>query len=514
MSDPIEPLVQALADAPDDPEAFVRARDAMADAGRWRRLISLHEQLEGTLAEVVVDYWHDLLRLLERISGKLDDAETRSELLVAMGELWEHRLERDDQAILNYQAAFKTWPRNDEALDRARAVYVRNANHALVRRLWDLQLQVAPDDATRVRILCEMADIDRRHLDDLPAARVALQRAIELDPKHERARRTLDIVEGRARDWHAELASLTSAWQGAQGPRRAAAALRLAAFAAVEAPDGLADPLPWLEEAEAASPPPDGVGMVRAAVLRRARAWDALVRHLEAMAESAADSTELADLRADLAHVLRLRLDRPRMAETAARDALAVVPAHGAAFNELRAVLVAESRWAELAQAWRAWLDARGPSEELAGEYAALGELLWRRVADFEGAARAFDVVAGVDAQHETMLRFRVDAASKRGSAEEQVVALRALAEAVKGEEATELLERAARLATDAGGDDAIAVDLWQAVLARDPQHRRARAALPPLFEATGQFNRLVDLLRARCDRVSSPARGRGRGVE
>lgn len=195
MSNDIRELEQTLASDPHNRDAFAKLEEQYFEARRWQELVRLYEGQE-VLQREMSGFWERAISRLEKLMGKLEEPPERADILIHIGRIWEFQMERRDQAMVNYQKAFKVWPYKTESLDLARDIYARQGNWKLVLRLFDLQLQVEKDAERQGEIHREKGRILLEELEMQEHAVGMLRKAVELSPGDSVARELLAKATG------------------------------------------------------------------------------------------------------------------------------------------------------------------------------------------------------------------------------------------------------------------------------------------------------------------------------
>ncbi|MEM1414130.1 MAG: hypothetical protein AAGH15_04485, partial [Myxococcota bacterium] len=172
---------------------FERAR-ALAPASRLA--------FEGlaALAEAAGDARHLAELLQDRLLRLPTEARAeRGRLELRLGQVWETRLGRPDEALACYARALEATPRLVPALYAARGLQLRAGNHAAAVRLLHREVEAEADPSRQRALLRELGALSGERLDDLGGAIDALERARALGPDaavlHELATQLLTRAE-------------------------------------------------------------------------------------------------------------------------------------------------------------------------------------------------------------------------------------------------------------------------------------------------------------------------------
>ena len=146
MDKDLESYRSQLASNPDDAEALARLESALIRSGDWAGVVALiAERTEGVAPDEAEATWMRLVINLEERVAEMEEPRQASALALAIGVLWEERLDRADEAMLRYQKAFQLDAANLQALQAARRSYEGRENWELVLQLYNLELQQTDD---------------------------------------------------------------------------------------------------------------------------------------------------------------------------------------------------------------------------------------------------------------------------------------------------------------------------------------------------------------------------------
>ena len=162
MLNELEQALGTLMNEPTRADLFAFCEEQFVATGGWRDLIGLYETFGGASSSDGVPDWARLIERLESIATVLP-VEERSMALETIGQLWETRLGRPEQALRQYQASFKLWPKNRTALSRAGAIYRAQGNWKLVNRLLELELHAVTEPLEQAELLVALGETNECH---------------------------------------------------------------------------------------------------------------------------------------------------------------------------------------------------------------------------------------------------------------------------------------------------------------------------------------------------------------
>jgi tetratricopeptide (TPR) repeat protein len=391
--------------------------------------------------------WNALLDLMMDEIERLPegDVEGRVARLHEIVEIYRDKLRLDVMVINTYNAILKIDPDNrragDELAGKYRALGRWNDLIAILTRKVDGQRLA---DAERVALLREIADLWAERFGNFANAIKPLERIVELSPGDPDAVARLKEIYTKRRQWRALIDVLGREASVLAGAERRAKQGEMARLAAERLGDTrLAIEIHNRVLAEAGDAADTLVAL--AALYEREKRYLALVEILHRQRAGAAGKEAIALLE-KLGQIYADRLHAPQQAAAAWQDVLEIEPGHGKALRTLREL------------------------------YATAG--------DFAGLERLY---------------------ARLGQQEELVDALLGIADRLEARAARlPLIERAAQLAqqrADAAREPAAAPALerarqvWERVLAVDPQHTAAATALAPIYARQEKWSRLIQVL-------------------
>jgi tetratricopeptide (TPR) repeat protein len=538
---------------------FQRSDHAAAIAS-WRKVLDARSDDLPALAALdrllaLEGLTDDLVRVVERRAELADDAGVRLVLLHRVAALYEEVLARPAEAIAAYKNVLAVDDTDLAALDGLERLYGAAGEHRELADILRRKIELTAEPPERRRLRLALAQVCAEHLRDAYEAIAQLEAALADDPRDGEALVALEQIHERERMWPELLEVLDRrALLEADATARAELAFRAARLVAGE-----------LADAEAAIPR-YGAALQIAPGHRGARAALLDLTSRDDLVEPATAILERlyrADRDADgLIRVHERRLALPGLEPALRKEQwIALAEVHevmrgdaGAAFatwarafaddpaelaligpgGPLDRLAHAENRWSELA----ALLDrelADKPGGDVEHQLAMrLGAIHEDRLADLDRAAAAYDRAAAtrVDERAALAALERVYARAGRAAELGQVLARQADA-APDDSAAAEYLFRLGDLRESTLRDPPGAIAAYRDALVRAPGHHATRAAfdrilrtglsdliagrpppvglpevvevLEPVFEQSGDWSRLADVLATRLHMASSP---------
>ncbi|HMG57223.1 MAG TPA: hypothetical protein VK601_27175, partial [Kofleriaceae bacterium] len=440
---PITVEIAELAEQQNNPEKAIEAwkQHLRSEPGSREARTALARLYRRT------EKWNALLDLMKDEIERLPEADLagRAGKLHEIVEIYRDKLRLDVMVINTYNAILKIDPDNKRAGDELAAKYRAlgrwNDLIAILTRKADAP---ALGDAERIALLREIADLWAERFGNFANAIKPLEKIVELSPGDPDAVARLKEIYTKRRQWRALIDVLGREASVLEGGERRAKQGEMARLAAERLGDArLAIEIYNAVLAESGDAADTLAAL--AALYEREKRYLALAEILHRQRAAAAGKEAIALLE-KLGQIYADRLHAPQQAAAAWQDVLEIEPAHSKALRTLREL------------------------------YATAG--------DFAGLERLY---------------------ARLGQQEELVDALLGIADRLEARAARlPLVERAAQLAqqrADAAREPAAAPALerarqvWERVLAVDPQHTAAATALAPIYARQEKWSRLITVL-------------------
>jgi len=153
------------------------------------RHVPTMEALEAILARLGV--WSRLVDIYERHLAEVTHRDRSIELLLALGEVQDLRLERRDLAEKTYQNALAKDPSHKEAIHRLGDLFERQGSWFNALEMLGKEARLVGAGPEAVELNYRVGKINADMLGDIPGAKVAFKRAIEIDTGSLKAIRAL-----------------------------------------------------------------------------------------------------------------------------------------------------------------------------------------------------------------------------------------------------------------------------------------------------------------------------------
>jgi tetratricopeptide (TPR) repeat protein len=181
--------------------------------------------------------WAELAQLLERAASRASDTATRSRLLRELGDVQRENLDQAGGAIESYKGSLAADPKCEEARSGLRLLLARAEHRAAAVAVlldayratdeWRLSLDLtehrlftAPDEAAKVQILMEVAQIAEKRAFDNEDAFAAIRRAFLLSPGDTQIDAELMRLAGATRQWRSLAEAQREALENVEAMRK------------------------------------------------------------------------------------------------------------------------------------------------------------------------------------------------------------------------------------------------------------------------------------------------------
>jgi tetratricopeptide (TPR) repeat protein len=199
------------------------------------------------------------------------------------------------------------------------------------------------------------------------------------------------------------------------------------------------------------------------------------------------------------------RLGRADMALLAYQQMMALEPSSEVAAEGLAHIYRKAQQWPELAQILLARADAAGASPKARDLRVEAAEILETRIGDAKRARDIYTAILEEDPGHAKAGEALARLAEKAGDYKTLVALLERRAEARRGEERAELLSRIAEVYEDHLSDLNEAARRYEAVLAIDKANLAALKGLDRIFNRTGRYRELLEILEQQIAVAATP---------
>jgi len=479
---------ERLGKVPEAVAALERARsEAPRDPLILEELAALYERANrrDALPEVLVV-----------LADLAPDTQSRVVVHHRLGQLYEHELDRPEDAIRSYSAALALAPTHLPSLQAVEGLLRERKSFSELVSIWRAEADAATDDGRRARAHVRIAQLADTELNDADLAVEHYERAVTFDPQDEpsfRALTRLYAQAGRLRDLvevYEQAINRTSSVD-----HEISYLFRIGSIFEDELDDPVQAAMTYRRILKSN---PDHMGAIHAL----ARAAERAQRYRDAAEAIAMEAERTTDERQRAALLVRLGLIEADLlgdAQSAAihlRQALEIEPHNETALSNLGRLHHAAGRWADLLDTYR--LQAEGTPGGLARAELLfkMGEIAEHRLKSLDRAIECYREAIDVAAGHDPAFRALSRLLLERGAFAELADVMTSQVAAIREPEGrAQAHYRAGQVHEERLADVESAIRCYQAALDEHGEYRPAREALVRLRDSHGDWEFLVDLL-------------------
>jgi tetratricopeptide (TPR) repeat protein len=459
------------------------------------RHVPTMEALEEVLGRLGV--WSRLVDIYERHLAEVTGRDKQIELLLSLGEVQDQHLERRDLAEQTYQAALAKDPSHREAIHRLGDLFERQGSWFNALELLGKEARLVGTGPGAVQLHYRIGKINADMLGDVPSAKVAFKRALEIDPGDLASIRALaelfrdegrwdDVLALEVQEAEHDDAQPATRWQ------RAAET----AFDRLERPD---EAKRLYEKALAVDP--DHAASLRALadlcfVDESYERAEPLLERLVVLLDREQSKDELCRQYYRLAYISE-KLGDDEHALTRYLESYEIDSTYLPTLEGLAAALLRADRWQDAQRIYQTILVHHRESltdAEVVDLYFQLGDLA-ARLEDQERARRSFDRALELDPNHVLTLRAYAQLAEQTSEWEEAYEHRSRLIDLLSGEERFAALLLQSKLCRGPIADAYRAIDALSEARRIEPDHAEVLSGLAALYQETSQNGRAIEAL-------------------
>lgn len=452
--------------------------------------------------------YEDLADVLMTWLGSINDEAELVAINLRLGELYEERLKRPDDAIGRYRAILAKIPGHAQALASLGKLYFKKQDWSELIAVFEAEAAAGEDARQKAAKIYKAAEILEERLRREEDAIARYNECLQLQPGYLPAQKALTRLYERQGRW-ADLATMheQDLLQIVDRDQMIATLNKMAAIyeERLHDLDHAVDCLKRILEIA-----PDHLPTLRslARLYQASGRWTDLLHNNELEASLVGDTKQVISIHHRGAEILEEQLQDRAGAIGAYERVLALSPAYLPALKALGRLYAQDGRWEDLIRMYRAEAEISPSPEHAAGLTAKIGELYEQKLEDLNEAIASYQEVLTLAPSYFPALRAL--ARIYRGQE-----AWESLIEVLRSEAAirTDPLERAnALFQASAIWEDRmdradLAIEGYQEVLRLIPGHAAALYALERLHTAQGDVKALIGVLDRQTQTGEPPAR-------
>ncbi len=431
-----------------------------------------------------------------------------------------------EQAWLDLKEALDEGKPDGMTADEARALlasahraHEARREHDAVASLLELEVVLAQSDAsTEVTLLRDLARVSEEELFADARAEEVYGRILELVPGDADAEDAIEKIRAKRAKWNELVVRYVEEAGSAAEPRLKSSMLVSAAEMAYRyGRDALAsekgskkklaalqnETVARLVEALKVDPKNRRAGALLERIYRESAKWEDLAELLEKVSTEASAKDEKTAGFLRLARVLAKKIKSPERATAAYEGVLDLSPGNDEATSFLVDFFTAREMWDHLVSLYEEQLQtsARHGQQDI-GIILQLAMVHWKMRSKSDVAEPYFDKLRKAEPAHPGMLAFfRETLTARNDHAKLSQVLTDAQRALPDGLARSQIAAEIAKLSEE-GANATKAIEQWRALLRSDPGNKQARDALKRLYNQTGAWNGLAELLRSELEKI------------
>lgn len=456
-------------------------------------------------APAVDDSAEALRALLERELDQKPPPERAARLGYELGRLYEIELGDLAKAAEHYQAALRHAADHTAALHGARRTLAALGRHAALPALFDAEIKVTREPASRAALAYAKARVMEEHLRQAGPALKVYREALSLDPGNLSILKAIERALRRDKAW-GDLASVYEQLANAvEDPALRAAWTGLRArLTEIE----LKDPVQAAALYESALEADPHATAALASVKRLSvgqKRWPELVAALRREHELTLDREAQLAILATIARIQERKLGDAEAAVTTLEQAVALRPGERSLLIELVRLHRAAGRHAQEAEALARLVEQTEGGDAKAALCHRIGRIHDQELGDSDRARPWYERALAADPTHRAAALALVAVHEARADWEAVARVWTARAEAIAApRERAQIFHQIGTLTERRLGDADRAAELHARALGLDPDHGPALDDLTRLYARAGRWDELAELYQRAIDRAPS----------
>jgi tetratricopeptide (TPR) repeat protein len=447
--------------------------------------------------------WEDLFSMYKREIEVSKSPEQTVALLFRMADVLVDRIKDDKRAVDVYEQILKHEPQNFASLRALAEIHARNGDHEKLVEVLLREAATLKDAKDRAEKLFKVAEICEEKLGRTDRAAEAYQEALRLGHSHDAALRALFRIYSMEGNWSALARSLRAALDAATDDQAKIAILIRSAEVAGDKLGNLEGAAEFLEGALKIQPSsiPIMAQLERVSVARRD--WARAISIGEVLGRYETDPRLYAARQIRIATLKETQIEPPQSGAEHYRLALNMVPDHPIALRSLEIAYRKANNWEGLAAFYRREAMVIKDLARKTNLFSRAGDIHENRLGRDDLAKAMYIEALTISPTHLPALRGKRRIAERAKEPQAILECIQREGEITADRErARELLFEAGQLHQDQFKNVQKAIETYEAVLARAPNHAGAFNRLEAIYVEHKAWTPLLDLLKRRAQAV------------
>lgn len=491
--------------------------DALADEDRAIELLGRVLDIRGeepqalaALADLTTrrGKWEELVEIVERQIAVAQGDQEQNSLYKQLGDIWEHKLERERNALDAWLAADRLDRQDLQTLQSLARLYrstqAWDELSQTIRRILEVgQLTGSATENETIELYAQLGQLEGDVLGRVEEAIGAWRHVIAIDPSDFRALQALENLFVREARWEESIDVLERRALVLDDEQQRRDTLLQAAATWEEKVEDL-NRAAQVYERVRGSDPANAIASDRLeAIYRQQYKWAELVEILLERSENVSDVEQQIQLLNQVAKIYETEIGDQESAFYVLQAAFKRDYSHDQTAHELERLATATNRWQELLDEYTNRVneleaDDRSAAADL---WVKIGRWYSEHLSHLEYAIHSVQQALRIDPSHTGALAGMADLQRKRGSWSELIETLqRHAAVEPAPEKRTELYIQLAELLERQMHDVGGAIQAYQQALFHDAASKPALIALDRLYRRSELWEPLIDVLSRRAD--------------
>lgn len=449
--------------------------------------------------------WDELVAMFERELEVIRSPEQQVALLFRIVDVYSNQTKQDDLAVRALERVLKVDPDSLPALRALAEIHERNHDSERLVETLIRESETREDPKEKATALLRVAELCEERLERPDRAAETHEQVLRLGYGLDPSIRALVRLYSAQGMWSELSRALETAFEHARDDASRAAILVRCAEVAGDRLHNLDSAADHLEQALRYDPNNRTTLSRLERVSLARRDWQRALQVAEKLADQESDPRQYAARQIQIAAIKEGQLEPPQSGAENYRRALERVPDHPVALRAMELAYLSAQNWTGLARLFhREALVTSSPTQR-AHLFCRAAEVAEEHEHDFGFAVRMFDLALAEQPDFLPALRGRRRLAERLDDPETILQCIRVEGQVTaEPERARDLLFEAGKLQQDRFGDVDAAVEAYQGVLQRAPEHEPAFRRLEAIYLERRHVDRLLDLYERRAGAIDN----------